>query len=92
MKSFDKPIHVARPFLPPLPDFSKGLQEIWGNHRLTNNGPIVQRFGQELSNYFETDNDVDEKRIGGRLWVGQMAFGSLLRHGLPETRRMELLA
>lgn len=56
MKSFDKPVHVARPFLPPLPDFSKGLEEIWGNHRLTNNGPIVQRFGQELSNYFETDN------------------------------------
>jgi len=56
METFDNPIFVARPFLPPLPDFCKGLKEIWESGRLTNNGPIVQRFGQELSNYFETDN------------------------------------
>ena len=56
MKPFDNPIFVARPFLPPLSDFCKGLEEIWESGRLTNNGPIVQRFGQELSNYFETDN------------------------------------
>jgi dTDP-4-amino-4,6-dideoxygalactose transaminase len=56
MKPFKKPIYVARPFLPSLDDFHEGLKEIWDNHWLTNNGPIVQRFGQELSNYFETDN------------------------------------
>ncbi len=56
IKPFEKPIYVARPFLPNLDDFSEGLKEIWDNHWLTNNGPVVQRFGQELSNYFETDN------------------------------------
>ncbi|MCK4390896.1 MAG: DegT/DnrJ/EryC1/StrS family aminotransferase [Desulfobacterales bacterium] len=56
IKPFKKPIYVARPFLPNLDDFSEGLKEIWDNHWLTNKGPIVQRFGQELSNYFETDN------------------------------------
>ncbi len=55
-KPFEKPIYVARPFLPSLDDFSEGLKEIWDNRWLTNNGPVVQRFGRELSNYFETDN------------------------------------
>ena len=53
---FEKPIYVTKPFLPPLDDFCAGLQEIWENRWLTNNGPIEQRFGRELSNYFETDN------------------------------------
>ena len=56
IKPFEKPIYVAKPFLPALDDFSEGLKEIWDNYWLTNNGPVVQRFGQELSNYFETDN------------------------------------
>jgi len=55
-KPFEKPIYVTRPFLPPLDEFCDGLKEIWDNHWLTNNGPIVQRFGRELSNYYETDN------------------------------------
>jgi dTDP-4-amino-4,6-dideoxygalactose transaminase len=56
IERFEKPIYVTKPFLPPLDDFCAGLQEIWENRWLTNNGPIVQRFGRELSNYFETDN------------------------------------
>ncbi|MFC1793541.1 DegT/DnrJ/EryC1/StrS family aminotransferase [Planctomycetota bacterium] len=56
IERFDKPIYVTKPFLPPLDDFCTGLREIWESHWLTNNGPIVQRFGRELSNYFETDN------------------------------------
>jgi dTDP-4-amino-4,6-dideoxygalactose transaminase len=56
IKPFEKPIYVTRPFLPPLGEFSKGLEEIWENRWLTNNGPILQRFAQELCNYFETDN------------------------------------
>jgi len=55
-KTFDKPIFVTRPFLPPLEEFTEGVKEIWDNHWLTNNGPIVQRFSRELSNYYETDN------------------------------------
>jgi dTDP-4-amino-4,6-dideoxygalactose transaminase len=56
IKPFEKPIYVIRPFLPPLEEFCDGLKEIWDNHWLTNNGPIVQRFCRQLSNYFETDN------------------------------------
>ena len=69
MKGFEKPIYVARPFLPALDDFSEGLRKIWDNHWLTNNGPVVQRFGQELSNYFETDNVclIEQTRIRIRL-------------------------
>ena len=53
---FKNPIMVTRPFLPPLEEFTEGVKEIWGNHWLTNNGPIVERFNRELCNYFETDN------------------------------------
>ncbi|MGO8697119.1 MAG: DegT/DnrJ/EryC1/StrS family aminotransferase [Limisphaerales bacterium] len=55
-KPFEKPIYVTRPFLPPLADFSKQLQEIWSNEWLTNNGPLLQRFQKELCHYFRTDN------------------------------------
>lgn len=56
IKPFEKPIYVTRPFLPPLDEFRQGLEEIWASRWLTNNGPIVQRFTQELSNFFESDN------------------------------------
>jgi hypothetical protein len=45
---FESPIYVTRPFLPPLADFRDGLQEIWSNEWLTNNGPVLQRFQKEL--------------------------------------------
>jgi len=56
IKPFEKPIYVTRPFLPPLEEYSKGLEEIWENKWLTNNGPILKRFAQNLCNFFETDN------------------------------------
>jgi len=56
LKPFENPIYVTRPFLPPLGDFTKGLQEIWDNAWLTNNGPVVQRFQRQLCQYFETEN------------------------------------
>jgi len=56
IKPFEKPIYVTRPFLPPLEEFCKGLEEIWETRWLTNNGPILRRFTQELCNFFETDN------------------------------------
>lgn len=51
MKRFDEPILVTRPYLPPIEDFKKGLEEIWSNQWLTNNGPMVQKFQKELSRY-----------------------------------------
>jgi dTDP-4-amino-4,6-dideoxygalactose transaminase len=56
LKPFEKPIYVTRPFLPPLSEFSSGLEEIWDNRWLTNDGPILKRFTGKLSDYFETDN------------------------------------
>jgi len=56
IKPFEKPIYVARPFLPPLEEFCQGLEEIWESRWLTNNGPILQRFTKELSSFFETNN------------------------------------
>jgi dTDP-4-amino-4,6-dideoxygalactose transaminase len=56
IKPFDKPIYVTRPFLPPLEEFSQGLREIWETRWLTNDGPVLRRFTDELSTFFETDN------------------------------------
>ena len=56
MKPFEKPIYVTRPFLPPIEEFTAGLQEIWDTQCLTNNGPVLQRFARQLANYFQTDN------------------------------------
>ena len=51
MKRFEKPILVTRPYLPPLEEFKRGLEEVWSNQWLTNNGPMLQRFQMELSRY-----------------------------------------
>ena len=51
MKRFDNPILVTRPYLPPLDEFKQGLEEVWANQWLTNNGPVLQRFQKELSRY-----------------------------------------
>jgi dTDP-4-amino-4,6-dideoxygalactose transaminase len=56
IEPFEKPIYVTRPFLPPLEEFFQGLREIWENHWLTNEGPILKRFTEELSTFFESDN------------------------------------
>lgn len=54
--SFKKPIYVTKPYLPDLDNFREGLKEVWDSNWLTNNGPIIQRFSQELGNYFGSDN------------------------------------
>ena len=51
MKHFANPILVTRPYLPNLEEFKKGLEEIWANRWLTNNGPMLQRFQKALSKY-----------------------------------------
>jgi len=51
MKSFEKPVLVTRPYLPDLGEFKAGIDEIWQNQWLTNNGPMLQRFQKELSSY-----------------------------------------
>ena len=56
IEPFKEPIYVTRPFMPPFDEYVQGLKEIWNNRWLTNNGPVVQRFARELSNYFEIGN------------------------------------
>ncbi len=56
LEPFKRPVYVTRPFLPPLEEYTTGLQEIWDNQWLTNNGPVLQRFTKQLSRYFKTDN------------------------------------
>ena len=51
MKRFSNPIYVTRPYLPCIEEFKKGLEEIWANRWLTNNGPMLQKFQTELSEY-----------------------------------------
>jgi dTDP-4-amino-4,6-dideoxygalactose transaminase len=53
---FDKPIFVTKPFLPPLEEYCQGLREIWDTGLLTNNGPILKRFSNDLATFFNTDN------------------------------------
>jgi dTDP-4-amino-4,6-dideoxygalactose transaminase len=55
-RPFDKPIHVTRPFLPPLEEFCRGLEEIWESGQLTNNGPILKRYTKALQKYLQTEN------------------------------------
>ena len=51
MMRFESPLLVTRPYLPPLEDFKRGLEEVWLNRWLTNNGPLLKRFQAALSDY-----------------------------------------
>jgi dTDP-4-amino-4,6-dideoxygalactose transaminase len=55
-KPFERPIYVTRPYLPPLDEYKKGLEEIWANAWLTNNGPVLQRFQRALCREMQTEN------------------------------------
>jgi len=55
-EKFQDPIYVTKPFLPPLDEFTKGLQGIWDNQWLTNNGPLLQKFNRNMSQFLEMDN------------------------------------
>lgn len=51
MHRFDDPVLVTRPYLPSLDEFKRGLEEIWANQWLTNNGPMLKRFQAALAAY-----------------------------------------
>lgn len=44
----DRPIHVTRPFLPPLAELTPYLEEIWESRILSNAGPFHTRFEEAL--------------------------------------------
>jgi dTDP-4-amino-4,6-dideoxygalactose transaminase len=68
-------ITVARPDLPPLDDFLPLLQDIWGSHRLTNNGPFHVRFEQALAQYLGVPQVALFANATLALLVAQQALG-----------------
>jgi dTDP-4-amino-4,6-dideoxygalactose transaminase len=49
--AFPEPIYVSRPLLPRLPDFTRGLEEVWESEWLTNVGPQHRRLETTLRDY-----------------------------------------
>jgi len=56
IKPFDHPITAARPTLPSLEEFRRGLEGIWDRAWLTNNGPLVEEFRRNLAEFCGTKN------------------------------------
>lgn len=54
--SFPQPIYVTKPFLPSIEDYSLGLEKIWANAWLTNDGPLLRRFVAALERHQHTTN------------------------------------
>lgn len=52
----EKPILVTRPFLPSKEEYSQYLDQIWESRWMTNQGPLHNRFSEELKSYLGVDN------------------------------------
>jgi dTDP-4-amino-4,6-dideoxygalactose transaminase len=52
----DRPIHVTRPFLPPLAELTPYLEEIWESRILSNAGPLHERFEGALCDHLGVDH------------------------------------
>lgn len=48
-------IYVTKPFLPPIEEYIKELEEIWSNCYLTNDGPYVRKLEKELCKYLNVE-------------------------------------
>ena len=57
MARFADPVFVTRPYLPPIESFKEGLEEIWRNRFLTNDGPVLKRFHKSLAEYMDVSAD-----------------------------------
>lgn len=76
MKAFDRPILVTRPYLPPIEDFKRGLEEVWANQWLSNNGPFVKRFQRALATYLGVDGGNVSLFVNGTLAL-ELGFQAL---------------
>ena len=56
LQPFEKPILVTRPFMPDVSEFQGGVEEIWSNWWLTNDGPILHRFADKLREFWQNKN------------------------------------
>lgn len=48
-------IFVTKSSLPPLDEYVTEIGSIWKNHQLTNQGPIHEKFKQQLKNFLKSD-------------------------------------
>jgi dTDP-4-amino-4,6-dideoxygalactose transaminase len=48
-------IRVTKPFLPPIHEYQRLVQEIWDREYLTNDGPVVRKLEDRLNAYLGTD-------------------------------------
>ena len=51
-----KPIQVTQAFLPPLEEYTECLKDIWASRHLTNNGPYLSIFEDEVRGILNTRN------------------------------------
>ena len=66
---------VTQPDLPPLAELMPLLESIWSSHRLTNRGPLSERFARELAEYFEVPHVELFANATLALLVAQRALG-----------------
>lgn len=69
----DIPIQVTKTYLPALEDYTALLQTVWDNHWVTNNGPLVQRLEQRLTERCGTPTQL----VGNGTVALQLAVRSL---------------
>ena len=50
------PLHVTRPYLPPLASFLPYLEDIWQSAQLTNGAAFHRRFEQALAGYLDVEH------------------------------------
>ena len=58
MKKFEKPIYVTMPTLAPLQEVDAYMEKIWASGVMTHNGPLVQQFEKEFSEWSGVDKTV----------------------------------
>lgn len=49
-------IFVTSPHLPDINEYKDYIDQIWNNHQLTNQGPLVTKLEHQLSDYLDVDN------------------------------------
>lgn len=56
MDGFKEPIMITKPFLPPINEYKKKIEEIWENNWLTNQGPLHEKFNERIREYLKVKN------------------------------------
>ncbi len=51
-----EPLQVTKVFLPPLEEYCELLRQIWSTHIVTNDGPMYQRFEEDVRQYTGLDH------------------------------------